>query len=69
MSANAYIIADAVLNLVEVGIRVQEIRGRLAEERAAGKSEDEVHLILRQWRLDAGAESAMELAKAKTEGR
>jgi hypothetical protein len=56
-ASSAYVIADLLLTLVSVGVRVEAIRGELNALKSAGKTDDEIGRYLRDMAAKAVADA------------
>ncbi len=61
MSASLYAIIELILNLVEIGIKRQDILARIAVETEAGASAEQISKKLKEWRDQAIQEAQQEI--------
>lgn len=55
--ADAYVVADLLLNLIAVGIRRDAIHARIESEKAKGTPPEKIPALLVEWRDAAIAEA------------
>lgn len=60
---NGFILADLALNMVEIGIRADEIRSKVNEKKLEGATEQEVAAFLVGWRDAAITQAQSEIDK------